>query len=208
MANALFNPGREGLLDGTINWSTGDQRVMLVRNTYVFSALHKFVSDLGVVDNGRSAALATKTVADGIADAADTSLVATAAVACNALAIFQHTGVDTTARLVAYIDGRARVEMAAAAALNATSLVTEDLLADIANGGVLTLISGTGPATITTSAAAVTGARALTVTAIGSAIVAGAVYEYQANNTGVFTPSVGQTVNVVWDNGANKIFKL
>ena len=105
MANALFNPGREGHLDGTIIESSGDIRVMLVKSAYTFSAAHKFLSDITAGnDNGRSAALASKTVTDGIFDAADTTLTATAAVACNALIIFQHTGVDATARVIAYID--------------------------------------------------------------------------------------------------------
>ena len=134
MANVLFDPGREGFLDGTTDWDTNDMRVMLVLSSYVFSAAHKFLADLGAVDNGRSAALATKTVTSGVADAADTSLVATAATASKALVVFQHTGVDATARLIAYID---------------------------------TPASGLP-----------------------------------------FTPSAGQTVNVAWDNGANRIFKL
>ena len=134
MANALYDPGREGFLDGSIDWDTGDIRVMLVLSSYAFSAAHKFVSDLGAVDNGRSAALGSKTVTNGVADAADTSLVATAATASKALVIFQHTGTDSTARLIAYID---------------------------------TPTSGLP-----------------------------------------FTPSAGQTVNIAWDNGANKIFKL
>ena len=104
MSNALFDPGREGFLDGTINWSTGDIRVMLVKSTYAFSAAHKFLADLGVVDNGRSAALATKTVAAGVAGAANTTLTAIAAAACASLVIFQHTGVDATARVIAFID--------------------------------------------------------------------------------------------------------
>jgi hypothetical protein len=89
---------------------------------------------MGAVDNGRSAALGTKTVTDGVADAADTSLTATAAVACNAIVVFQHTGADATARLICYVD---------------------------------TPTSGLP-----------------------------------------FTPSAGQTVNILWDNGANRIFKL
>jgi len=135
MANALFNPGREGFLDGSIDWDTDDIRAMLVLSTYTFVASHKFITDLGAVDNGRTAAgLGTKTVTDGVADAADTSLVATAASASKAIVLFKHTGADATARLIAYID---------------------------------------------------------TVTA------------------GLpFTPSAGQTVNIAWDNGANRIFKL
>lgn len=134
MANALFDKGREGFLDGSIDWDTDDIRVMLVRSTYTFDAADQFVADLGAVDNGRSVALGSKTVTSGVADAADTSLTATAAVACNALVVFQHTGVDATARLIAYID---------------------------------TPTSGLP-----------------------------------------FTPSAGQTVNIAWDAGANKIFKL
>lgn len=134
MANALFDSGREGFLDGSINWSTGDIRVMLVLSTYTFSAAHKFLADLGAVDNGRSASLASKTVTAGVAGAADTSLTATAAAASKALVIYQHTGSDATARVIAYDD---------------------------------TPTSGLP-----------------------------------------FTPAAGQTVNVAWDTGANKIFKL
>ena len=134
MANVLYDKGREGFLDGTIDWDTGDIRVCLVLSSYSFSADHQFMSSITSVDNGRSAALTAKTVTDGVADAADTSLVATAATASKALAIFQHTGSDATARLIANID---------------------------------TPTSGLP-----------------------------------------FTPSAGQTVNIVWDNGASKIFKL
>lgn len=135
MANALFNPGREGFLDGSIDWDTGDIRVMLTLSTYTFDSTDRFLSDIpaSTRDNGRSAALGSKTVTDGIADAADTSLTATAASASNALIIYQHTGVDGTARLIAYID-----------------------------------------------------------TATGLPV----------------TPAAGGTVNIAWDNGANKIFKL
>lgn len=135
MANALFNPGREGFLDGSIDWDTGDIRVMLTLSTYTFDSADRFLSDIpaSTRDNGRSAALGSKTVTDGIADAADTSLTATAASASNALIIYQHTGVDATARVIAYID-----------------------------------------------------------TATGLPV----------------TPAAGGTVNIAWNNGANKIFKL
>lgn len=104
MTSALFNNGREGFLDGSIDFDTDDIRVMLVKNTYTYDATDEFLSDLGAVDNGRSAALSSKTVTDGIADAADTTITATSAVACNALVLFKHTGSDATARLICYID--------------------------------------------------------------------------------------------------------
>ena len=133
MASVLFDKGREGILDTTIAM-TGDVRVMLVRTAYTFSAAHQFLSDITAGnDNGRSAALGTKTYASGVFDAADTTLVATAAAACNALVLFINTGVDATARVICYID-------------TATGLP--------------------------------------------------------------FTPAASQTVNIAFDNGANKIFKL
>lgn len=207
--NLIFDKGREGIADRTIDL-TGDIRVMLVKSAYTFNAAHQFLSDITAGnDNGRSAALGSKTYTSGVLDAADTSLVTLAAVASNAYVIFQHTGSDATARLIAYLDGRVRVEMAVGAAGGATALTPEDLPADIANGVVMTLISGSGPATITTSASAVAGARALSVTALSGALTAGAVYEYATNGSGLpMTPALGQTVNVVWDNGANRIFKL
>jgi hypothetical protein len=133
MANVLYDKGREGILDGTVDM-TGDVRAMLVKNTYTFSAIHEDLADItSGNDNGRSAALGSKTYTSGVFDAADTSLTATAAVASNALVLYQHTGTDATARLIAYID-------------SATGLPV--------------------------------------------------------------TPSAGQTVNITWDNGVNKIFKL
>lgn len=104
MASALFNKARQKLLDALLDLNDGDIRAMLVRSTYAYVATHEFVADLGAVDNGRSASLANTTVTDGVFDADDSSLVATAAVASNAIVLFVHTGVDATASLVAYID--------------------------------------------------------------------------------------------------------
>ena len=104
MASTLFDLGREGIGDGSIDLLTDDIRVMLVRSTYALDQTDKFLADLGAVDNGRSAALAGKVIPLGVFDANDTSLTATAANASNALILFKHTGSDATARLIAYID--------------------------------------------------------------------------------------------------------
>lgn len=105
MASVLFDPGREGILDTTVAFTTGDIRAMLVKSAYVFSAAHKFLSDITAAnDNGRSASLTAKTATNGVANAANTTLTATAAAACASIVLFQHTGVDTTARIICYID--------------------------------------------------------------------------------------------------------
>lgn len=40
MANVLYDKGREGFLDGSIDWDTDDIRVVLCRSTYTYSAAH------------------------------------------------------------------------------------------------------------------------------------------------------------------------
>lgn len=77
---------------------------MLVLSSYTYDSTDEFVADLGAVDNGRSAALGSKTLTNGVFDAADSTLNATAGTASNALVLFIHTGSDATARLLAYID--------------------------------------------------------------------------------------------------------
>ena len=113
MTNAEFDPFNEGILDGTINLSTGTVKVALVRS-YTYSAAHKFVSDVtgaGGVLNGTSAALANKTVTGGVFDADDTSVTATASAVNHGLLLFQSSaaagGADVAAsaqRLIAYYD--------------------------------------------------------------------------------------------------------
>jgi hypothetical protein len=133
VANSLFNKGRQKFLVGGIDWDTDDIRCMLVLDTYVVDLTDEFITDLGAVDNGRSAALAGASGTDGIADATDTSLVATAATLSGKIVFFKHTGADATASLIGVVD-------------TATGLP--------------------------------------------------------------FTPAAGGTVNLVFDSGANKIFKL
>lgn len=104
MSDVLYDKFKEKLLGADIDIAADDIRVMLVLSSYSFDAADEFVADLGAVDNGRSAALGSKTITNGVFDAADTSLVATAASACNAIVVFKHTGSDATAPVIAYID--------------------------------------------------------------------------------------------------------
>lgn len=116
MANTMFPLGREGFLAGEIDWNTADIKVALVRG-YTYDATDKFVSDLagtGGTVHATSAALASKTVTQGVADAADitfTAVTATSAAPC-ALVVYQSslvTGVGgdvatSAQRLIAIFD--------------------------------------------------------------------------------------------------------
>lgn len=107
MANVVFPKFRTAVGKALVDLQTADVRAMLVKSTYAYDAADEFLADLGAVDNGRSAALGSKTwaiVGEGVFDAADSTLAALAAAACNAVVYFIHTGNDATARLVAYVD--------------------------------------------------------------------------------------------------------
>lgn len=107
MANALYDPGREGFLDGSIDWDTNNIKVSLVRG-YTFSAAHKFLSDVtgaGGTLVATSSNLSSKTVTNGIADAADVTYTAVSAgAACQHLIGYQDTGTPATTRLIFAID--------------------------------------------------------------------------------------------------------
>lgn len=107
MANSLYSKGRQGFLDGSIDWDTDDIRVVLVdaADYVVALATHQFLSDVPAI--GRvavSGSLTAKTATDGVADAADITFTSVTGDPSEALVIYKHTGVDTTARLIAYID--------------------------------------------------------------------------------------------------------
>lgn len=120
MANALYDPGREGFLLGEIDWDTAVIKVALVRLTAggaaVFTASQKFVSDLVATHTiaATSAALASKTGTSGVANAANLT-PAFSAVAANAnahvLVVFQSSAVtggadvaQSAQRLIAWLD--------------------------------------------------------------------------------------------------------
>lgn len=113
MANALFDAGREGFLAGEIDWDTAVIKIALVRG-YTFNAAHKFVSDVTATGTlaATSAALSSKTVTNGVADAADVTFSAVASNGSNhSLLIFQSSAVtggadvaSSAQRLIAWID--------------------------------------------------------------------------------------------------------
>lgn len=120
MANAVYNEGRNGHLDGSIDFDTAVIKCSLVKG-YTFAASHKFVSDVTGGGGGTivatSGALASKTVgtvAAGVADAADVTFTAVASQSGNPnqyLVLYQSSAVTggadvaaTAQRLIAFFD--------------------------------------------------------------------------------------------------------
>lgn len=106
MANVLYDPARQAFLEADLDWTGQDMRVILVDLAdYTFSAAHQFLTSVPAGARvAVSGALTGKTATNGVADADDVTFTAVAGDQSEALVIYQHTGVDATSRLVAFID--------------------------------------------------------------------------------------------------------
>lgn len=114
MANALYPKYKELLLNpGTLGTTSGDAVDMADDNIkialvdladYTYNSAHDFYDDIsaGVVDT--SANLGTKTVTNGLFDAADTAFAAASGDVSEAIIIYKDTGTAGTSPLIAYFD--------------------------------------------------------------------------------------------------------
>ena len=88
MASGLYASGREGFLDGSIDWDTDDIRAVLVdTGTYTVDlATHNMHDDLsGIV--ATSGNFSGKTVTGGVADASDVTFTAVSGSTVEAIVI-------------------------------------------------------------------------------------------------------------------------
>jgi len=107
MANALYDKGREGFLDGSIDWDTNTIKSILVDEG-------ADTIDLAVDDNlddraagsriSTSAALTTKTVTNGVADSDDITFTAVSGASVESVDFFKDTGTESTSRLICNVD--------------------------------------------------------------------------------------------------------
>jgi hypothetical protein len=106
MASALYNFARELFLNGDIDWTSDDIRVILVDTAdYTFSQTHNYLDDVeGAARVATSSALSGKTTTDGVADASDVSISGVSGDQFEAIIIYKHTGTEGTSPLIAYID--------------------------------------------------------------------------------------------------------
>lgn len=113
MAKSLFDTARQGFLDGSLDLDTATIKIALVRS-YTFNAAHQFISDVtgagGTLVGSQT--LGSKTVTNGVFDAADTTFPSVSAGApIPGLLIYQSSAVGggadvaaTAQRVIAYID--------------------------------------------------------------------------------------------------------
>jgi hypothetical protein len=105
MANALYPKAKEAFLNGSINMVANTVTIALVdTGVYTYSSSHQYrneVSNSAVIS---STTLSNKTITNGVFDADDATFSSVTGANCEALLIFQDTGVQSTSRLIAYID--------------------------------------------------------------------------------------------------------
>lgn len=107
MANALYQKALEAFGNAQINW-VGDifKAVLVDTNAYTPDfANHQFLSDVPApARTNISPALSGKANVNGVMDADDQTFFSVSGPQSEALIIFKDTGLDTTSRLICYID--------------------------------------------------------------------------------------------------------
>lgn len=107
MASALYDKGRQAFLEGDIDWLNDTIKVVLVDTAdyTVDLAAHDFLNDVpSAARVATSAALASKSAVNGIADAADVTFSSVSGDQAEVLILFKDTGTESTSPLIAYID--------------------------------------------------------------------------------------------------------
>lgn len=104
MANLLYPKYKEVLLGAGVNLTSLTIKAALIdTGTYTYSSAHQWYSSVsGVV--GTPVTLASKTVTDGVFDAADITFTAVSGATVEAIILYNDTGVAGTSHLIAYID--------------------------------------------------------------------------------------------------------
>ena len=105
MASAIYPAFKQALLNGSVDLTTAVVRAVLIdTGTYTYSASHDFYNDLSGVVGTESAALTSKTITNGVFDAADVTFSAVTGNTVEAVVLFVDTGNVATDRLICFLD--------------------------------------------------------------------------------------------------------
>lgn len=108
MANKIYPKYKEALISGgsNVNLSSGTVKAVLIDAAdYTYSDAHEFFSSVpSGARVGTPQTLGSKSVTNGVFDAADITFTAVSGDQSEALLIYIDTGNESTSRLVAYLD--------------------------------------------------------------------------------------------------------
>jgi hypothetical protein len=105
--NSLYTKAKQGLIDGSIDLDTDNIKAVLVDGAdYTPNlATHDNLDDIPVAGRvATSGNLASKTVTDGVFDAADVTISAVSGDQFEYIVLYKDTGVESTSRLILLID--------------------------------------------------------------------------------------------------------
>ncbi len=154
---------------------------------------------------GSKVNLASPTVTSGVADAADVTFTSVSGATVEAVLLFRDTGTTTTSRMVALIDGRQIVTVAAAPSGTYTTVAVERLRGAIPNATVLAFSNGQS---VTLNAVANAGDRTITVSSTSVALTAGSRADAPITSSGLPVTPNGGNITIAFDSGVNRIFAL
>lgn len=107
MANSLFDRGRQGFLDGEIDWGSSNIKCVLVDHAddTPVPATDEDLADIGAAARvATSGNFASKTVTAGVADATDVTINSVTGDPFESIVIYMDSGVEATSLLIAFID--------------------------------------------------------------------------------------------------------
>lgn len=106
MASVVYKSAKQKFLSGTLDLTSLTLKAVLVDTAdYTFSAAHDFLDDVpSGARVGTPQTLASKTVTDGVFDAADITFTSVTGDQCEAIIIYEDSGSEATSDLICYID--------------------------------------------------------------------------------------------------------
>lgn len=105
MANAIYPKAKEKFLDALIDMPTDTIKIALIdTGVYTYNSADEFWSSASAALVGTAETLASKTITNGVFDAADVTFTSVSGASVEALIIFKDTGSAATSPLIMYID--------------------------------------------------------------------------------------------------------
>jgi hypothetical protein len=105
MANALYPKAKEKFLDALIDMPSDTIKIALIdTGVYTYSSTDEFFSAASSAVVGTAVTLASKTITNGVFDAADVTFTSVTGASVEALIIYKDTGSAATSPLIMYLD--------------------------------------------------------------------------------------------------------
>ena len=105
MASALYNKGRQAFLEGEIDWADDTIMIALLASTHTPDLVNDDNwDDISADQIGTDVTLGTKSVVDGVADAANATFPTVTGAEVSYIAIRKDTGTPSTSQLIALLD--------------------------------------------------------------------------------------------------------